>query len=139
MAYSYFGEKDQVPEKSEVENILRTSAALWERIISHISEKFGPIKEEWVYSGKKWGYSLRLKSKKRAIVYLTPKEGYFVAGYAFGKKAVEEIMGGNFPEDLKTEVEQSPQYAEGRGVRLEVRSSEDAENIVKLAEIKMAH
>lgn len=44
---------------------------------------------DWGFSGKKWGWGLRLKQKKRAVVYLTPTNGHFWAGFALGQKAVD--------------------------------------------------
>jgi hypothetical protein len=36
-------------------------------------------------------------------------------------------------------IDKAPKYAEGRGVRLEVRTSKDVDSIKKLAVIKMAN
>jgi hypothetical protein len=36
-------------------------------------------------------------------------------------------------------IERAPRYAEGRGVRLDVRTRKDIENVTALAAIKMAN
>ncbi len=86
---------------------------------------------------RKWGWSLRLKQKKRAIVYLTPCAKYFLAGFALGEKAVQAAQESALPDSVLEVIENAPKYPEGRGVRLEVRTKKDCEAVKLLAGIKM--
>jgi len=43
------------------------------------------------------------------------------------------------PTPVLAVIESAKKYAEGRGVRLEVRNARDVQNIEKLAQIKMAN
>jgi len=81
---------------------------------------------------------LRLKHKKRAVLYMTPCEGYFLASFALGEKAVQAAHDSNLPASVVQLIDGAKKYAEGRGVRLKVTSTRDVRYIEKLAIIKMS-
>lgn len=70
---------------------------------------------------------------------MTPREGYFMASFALGEKAVKAAHESDLPISVLKVIDSAKKYAEGRGVRLEVRSAEDVRNVEKLAVIKMAN
>ena len=39
---------------------------------SHISSEYGPVTEQWNFSGKNYGWGFRLKHKDRIVLYMTP-------------------------------------------------------------------
>ena len=80
--------------------ILGRSQAAGHALVEGIRVDHPPISEEWRYAGAKWGWSLRLKHKKRAVLYLTPAEGFFYAGLALGQKAVDAAHQSGLPSDL---------------------------------------
>ncbi len=41
------------------------------------------------------------------------------------------------PEAIKVELKNARKYAEGRGLRIDIKSAKDVENIRKLVEIKV--
>jgi hypothetical protein len=67
---------------------------------------------------------------------MTPCRGYFLASFALGEKAAHET---DLPVSVLETIDSAKKYAEGRGVRVEVRSAEDVRNVEKLAIIKMAN
>jgi len=93
----------------------------------------------WGYSGKKWGWSLRLKQKARTVLYMTPRRGHFVVGFALGQKAVDAAQESDLPQSTLDMIDDSQEYAEGRAVRLEVRTGDDLLNVARIATIKMAN
>ena len=92
-----------------------------------------------MFSGEKWGWSLQLKRKKRTILYMTPCKKHFLAGFALGEKAVKAAHESDLPGSVLTLIDSARKYAEGRGVRIEVRTKKDLESTQKLAAIKMAN
>ena len=80
----------------------------------------------------------RLKHNKRTIVYMTPCRRFFLAGFALGEKAVKAARESTVPAPILAAIEAAPKYAEGRGVRIEVRNKKTLEGVVRLALIKMA-
>lgn len=139
MAASIFMDKLQAPEAGGLTGALGGTACLWDDLKRRMASQYAPLAEEWVYSGKNHGWSLRLKQKKRAIVYMTPCQGYFRVAFALGEKAVQAAHQGGLPEPLLALIDNSPRYPEGRGVRMEVRSAEDVGLVEKLAAVKMAN
>ena len=104
-----------------------------------IASRFTPLSIEWGFASKKTGWGLRLKREKRTILYMTPREGYFMASFALGEKAVKAAHETDLPVSVLEVIDAAKKYAEGRGVRLEVRSAEDVCNVEKLAVVKMAN
>ncbi|MDH3814140.1 MAG: DUF3788 domain-containing protein [Acidobacteriota bacterium] len=139
MALSAFDDKAREPTDSDVLKELADVSHLWVDLKNLVASQFDPLVADWVFSGKKWGWSLRLKHKKRAVLYMTPSTGFFYAGFALGEKAVAAANTSDLPRSLLEIINGSQKYAEGRGVRLEVWSASDLENVIKLAAIKMAN
>lgn len=139
MAFSVFDDPSREPRQSELAGVLGQSARLWDLLISNLKSGFDPLSEDWVFSGKKWGWALRLKHKKRAVLYLTPSHGFFSAGFALGRKAAEAAHASDLPLSVLNEIDSSQTFAEGRGVRLEVRNDSDVRSVIQLAAIKMAN
>lgn len=139
MAISIFDDKAHQPDESDLQQVLGKTYKLWCVLRDHVLEKYAPITPEWGYAGKSTGWGLRLKGEKRAVLYLTPCQGYFLASFALGEKAVAAAHSANLPVPVLKTIDSAPKYAEGRGVRLEVRSVKDADSIKKLAAIKMAN
>ncbi len=137
MALSAFDDKSREPQRGELTDVLGDAARLWDELISNVRSRFDPLTEEWGFSGKKWGWALRLKHKKRAVLYLTPSEEFFLAGFALGQKAVDAAHESDLPRTVLDIIDNSQRFAEGRGVRLEVRSESDVRVVSQLADIKM--
>jgi hypothetical protein len=139
MAQPIFGDKSHQPHEDELIDVLGEAAALWSALKEQVSAQCVQFSEEWVYSGKPYGWSLRLKEKKRAIIYLTPWKGYFRVAFAFGEKAALAAHQSELPPSVLEIIDNAPKYAEGRAIRLEVRSDADVQIAAKLAAIKLAN
>ncbi|MHC4134833.1 MAG: DUF3788 domain-containing protein [Planctomycetota bacterium] len=139
MALSVFDDKSVPPRKAELAKMLGRTSTHWDALRTRLAGEFEPLSEEWSFGGKKWGWTLRLKHKKRAIVYMTPCRRFFLAGFALGEKAVKAARECAVPAPMLAAIDAAPRYAEGRGLRLEIRNKKDLEGIVRLAMIKMAH
>jgi hypothetical protein len=139
MAFSVFVEKSSKPGDDELAKVLGRASALWIELKKLIAQQHDPVAEEWVYSGKNYGWSLRLKQKKRAVMYMTPGERFFRVAYAFGEKAVQAALQSDLPASVLDLINSAPKYPEGRGIRMEVKTKEDVRMALKLAEIKMAN
>lgn len=138
MALSAFDDKSQPPETRELKRILGKSAALWNQLVAYVCDGYGPLKDEWNFSGAKYGWSLRLKRKDRAILYLTPQAGQFQVGVALGEKAVRAAHERGLPDAVLSLLDRAPKYAEGRGIRLPVSGRAELRIAQHLADAKMA-
>ena len=138
MALSALDDKSQLPTEAALGAVLGSAREHWGALQDALASEYPPLTETWGYSGKKWGWSLALKQKKRTIVYLTPCESFFYAGFALGEKAVAVARQGGLPPAVLAIIDSAPKYAEGRGVRLEVRNAEDVGHVLAIAAAKMS-
>ena len=139
MALSALDDKSKKPDDGMLAEVLGKSKGLWDAILTHLAEQFPGVQNEWGFAGVKYGWSLRPKHKKRTILYLTPQRGLFLVSFALSEKAVAAAEESALPEDVLDAIRSARQYAEGRGVRIEVRQCRDVDTIKTLIEIKMTH
>lgn len=71
------------------------------------------------------------------MFFFVPLKGSFQVSFVFGDKAVAAVEKSGLPKGLITELKNARKYAEGRGLRIDVRNSADLEHIKKLVEIKV--
>jgi hypothetical protein len=139
MALSALDDKAREPSDTDVAEVLGAASPMWTDLKALMASQFDPLAEDWTFSGKKWGWSLRLKHKKRAVLYMTPSSGFFYVGFALGEKAVAAAHKSDLSQRLLETIDNSQKYAEGRAVRLEVRSATDLDNVINVAAVKMAN
>jgi len=138
MALSAFDDKAKQPQPDELEEMLGRTTAHWDDLREYLADAFPPLDETWNFAGAKWGWSLRLKQKRRTVLYLTPRRKHFLVGFALGEKAVKTAHESRLPKSILRVIDEAPRYAEGRGVRIEIRNKGDREAVKLVAKIKMA-
>ncbi len=134
---SIFLEKEVIPSEVELAEKLGSAYKLWLDIYDFVLDKYPNGVPDWNFPGKKYGWSCRIKDKKRAIIYFLPRESYFKAAFVFGDKATNEIMESDISELIKSELQSARKYAEGRGIRIDVKNESVISDIKKLVEIKL--
>ena len=134
-----FTEKGLIPTDQDLIVNLGTTYALWHQIQEIVLDLYPKGLQEWNYPGKKYGYSYRIKDKKRAILYFLPRKNYFKVAFVFGQKATDLIMESDISLEIKNELIKARKYAEGRGIRIEVKNALNITDIKKLIEIKLAN
>jgi hypothetical protein len=139
MALSALNDKSKVPDDGMLADVLGKSKGLWDSILSHLAEQYPGVQSEWGFAGAKYGWSLRPKYKKRTILYLIPGQDRFTVSFALGGKAVAAAEESTLPTPILDAIRGARQYAEGRGVWVEVKRRTDVEAIKTLIEIKMTH
>jgi hypothetical protein len=123
------------PTDDELSTELGAARALWDELLTKLAL---PI-QEWNSYSPKAGWSLKLKLKKRTIVYLAPCHGSFRVAFVLGDKAVEAARQLKLPKAVLKIIDEAPRYPEGTGVRLEIAARKDLAAVKKLAEVKLAN
>lgn len=136
---SIFQDKTIVPTDRDLAGRLGSTFNLWIQIKDFVFEKYPKAVAEWNYSGIKYGWNFRIKDKKRAIIYFLPRDNYFKVAFVFGQKATDFILESDISPEIKNDLEQATKYAEGRGIRIEVKDNQILANIEKLIVIKLAN
>jgi len=130
--------KAALPTEEELASALGPAAVDWQELVDWFAEQ-KVVDQEWKSSGKKYGWYLRLKVKKRNIIYFAPCKGCFRVAFIFGDKAVAAARQSDLAESALKLLNEAPRYPEGTGLRLMVESSSDLVEIRKLALIKLAN
>jgi hypothetical protein len=133
---AFAGQKTKPTEKS-LASVLGPSLPLWKNLVAELKSDLKTDIAEWHTGSVKLGWSLRLQLKKRNIVYLGPRDGWFVAAFALGDRAVAAALASEIPVEVRTNLAGSKRYAEGTAVRIEVRTQQDAGVVKQLAKIKV--
>ena len=134
-----FTGKTAHPTTAELTATLGGTMELWDELVSWLATEHGIVDQEWAFSGAKYGWALRLKLKKRAILYLRPCDGCFRASLVLGDRAVKSARESSLSKALQKAIDEAPRYPEGTGVRILVKRSADLAAVRKLAAIKLAN
>jgi hypothetical protein len=135
---AFIGKLEQ-PTADEVAAALGPASAYWDQLLARLAAELNLAVGEWNSYSPRAGWALRLKMKKRNIVYLGPCRGGFTVSFILGDRAVEAARHGTLPRRMVKLVEEGQRYPEGTAVRLDVTSAKDIPAIVKLAAIKLEH
>ena len=139
METSIFSNKDEEPDDFRLGGALGNLFEQWMEIRDYVLEVYPAAVEEWSFSGPKYGWSFRIKDKKRTIIYLLPRDGFFLAALVFGAKATDEARNSEISQDIMQIIESARVYAEGRGFRIEVKDGNSIKDIKKLIDIKLKY
>jgi hypothetical protein len=131
--------KSAQPTSDEVTAALGSSATVWKEFLDWLAEEKGITEQEWNSSSPKYGWALRMKLKKRNIVYLGPCDGCFRVSFILGDKAMAAARQSNLSKSVLKALDEAPHYAEGTGVRLMVHTSKDLSPIRILTVVKLAN
>ncbi|WP_341905287.1 DUF3788 domain-containing protein [Fluviicola taffensis] len=137
MDTSVFTNKTIVPEDQDLSRELNDTSVLWHAIRNHVHGLYPDAMDEWHYSGVKYGWSFRIKDKKRVIVYLLPREGFFKTAFVFGQKATDVVMESTIAPSIKELLKSAKVYAEGRGIRIDILDSSLVDDVKQLIEVKL--
>ncbi len=133
-----FKDKEARPTDAEIAAALGPTAPLWDQFIEWMAHE-GVDGQEWKgIVVKKYGWSLRLKQKKRNIVYLGPGVGCFMVSFVLSDRALAAAKEASLPKVVANVIARAPRYPEGNGVRLVVKRAADLQAIQKIAAIKIA-
>src|SRR5208283_1824691 len=107
-----FIDKAATPTSEEIRAALGESNEVWKTLVDWLAEQ-GVAEQEWKSISPKYGWSLRLKLKKRTIVHLSPCNGCFRAAFILGDKAVAAARQSDLSKDVLKLLDAAIRYAEG--------------------------
>lgn len=131
--------KTAEPADAELTAALGPARAVWDQLISRLAADCNIVAAEWNSYSPKYGWALRLKIKKRNILYLGPHLGGFSVAFIFGERAMEAVRQSRLPRKLAESVAGGKRYPEGTSVRIDSAGARDIAGIVQLASIKLQY
>lgn len=133
---AFVGKKTR-PSPKELATELGPSNELWQLLIAEITEQCGITEQEWNSPSPKYGWSLRLKRKKRNILYLGPCHRSFRVALVLGDKAMKAAHTLQVAPAIAKIIKEAPHYPEGSAIRFEIRSAADLDAVKQLARVKV--
>jgi hypothetical protein len=137
MEEKFFTDKSKQPTEADLKKVLGVTYKFWIDLIKFVETNFGSAVTEWKYYGAKSGWLQKLFLKKRNLLFFIPYSKYFRIGLVFGDKAVDEILKSDLPKEITEEIKKTKKYAEGRGLRIDVKEKKNLEIVMKLLRIKV--
>ena len=138
MALSALDNKSVEPAAGELAKALGPSEEVWCHLIFQMEAEYGPLSEVWSFAGAKYGWSLRLKQKKRTVLYLIPQTGSFLVGIVLGDRALSLLRRDDLNSETLLLIDEAPRYGEGTGFRIPVRTVPDCTEVEIVIEAKMS-
>ncbi len=138
MEASAFRDRASAPGEAGIEAALGSAYPAWQALRSRLATDFAGIVETWAFSGQGRGWALRLGLGRRPLVFLTPLRDRFRASLALPERAMPAVLLSELPAEIVHLVKEAPTYREGRAVRLEVLTEDDASAVIALVRIRMA-
>jgi hypothetical protein len=139
VALSAFDDRSRPPRDDELAAALGTAWPAWQELHRVAATRLAPLSVEWGFTSRTTGWGQRLRHDGRIVLYLIPCEGHFLASFALGEKAVRGAHDAGLPAEVLAAIGAARRYAEGRGVRLDVRDGGGVEAVLQLAAVKLAN
>jgi len=136
MAVSIFDEKSAAPADETVAAALADANALWDALQAHVREAYPDITKEWKHYGKAAGWTCKLVSKKRNLLFFIPQNGRFRVRVVLGEKAAACAEFADLPDEIKDAIRAAVPYAEGRSVDMDISRAEQLDAVKLLLKIK---
>lgn len=133
-----FIDKTVQPAEKELKSTIGAPYKYWTDLLKHAETTLPSVTTEWKFYGVKSGWTMKLFSGKRNLLFLMPYEKFFRVGFVFGDKAVAEIEKSDLPEEFISELSSAKKYAEGRGLRIDVKDKSSIDIVKKLLTYKAA-
>ena len=135
---SIFTDQSTVPTEADLQAALGDTYAVWQDLAAFVKNAAPWSEEGWHFSGEKYGWSFRIRDKKRVLAYLLPRAGFFKLALVFGPKATEAVLASDVPDSIQAELRAAKPYAEGRGIRLSVVDGSLLPHLHTLISIKIS-
>ena len=119
MNTAYFDQKEVTPDESKLKKALGELYSAYKEVLE-LTEAYD---HEWKYYGKKFGWQLKVTSKGKALLYLTPQEKSFKIGFRVRENERDRLLNSSLPPKTKEQLATSKKYPEGYpcGSKSEVR------------------
>jgi hypothetical protein len=93
---------------------------------------------EWKRYARKAPWALKVSRGERTLFYVKPGAGSFEVTVVLGPRATEAALAGRVSPSLHASIRAARVYAEGRPVRLVVRSEADLVVVGQMVAVKLA-
>jgi hypothetical protein len=109
----------------------------WTALLSFMHNSYN-LDKRILYYGKKYGWAVQYKKKKKTIVTIFPERKSITVLLVFGKSELEKIYNKKeiFSPDLFERIENTKQYHDGKWLWLSIENDNYFDDIAELIKIK---
>lgn len=133
-----FPDREMAPTDELIALKLGRKKKLWDHVLKSLKDNHKDISWSWNYYNDGHQWLFKLVQKKKTILWgAVLATGDFRMTSYFGEKAAPEIEASSLPQKMKDESRNHPRYGKIRAITSIVESEEDAENVLKVAAIKI--
>jgi len=93
---------------------------------------------EWMFYGPKYGWKIKIFTKAKVLLYLTPKENSFTVGLAVRDEEREALLKSKLSKTAKDELKSVKRYPEGYPLRFKVARESDMKPVRLVVETLMS-
>ncbi len=136
MAVSVLDDKSQTPDSDMVAAVLADTYPVWDELTNHVKSVYPSVTEEWKHYGKAFGWTYKLLSKKRNLLFLVPLDGCFRVRFVLGEKATARAEAEDLPHEIKDAIRAATPHTEGRSIDIDISRLEQLEAVRSLLKIK---
>ena len=134
---SAFDDKAAVPDDGMVSAVLGDAASVWNELRAHVEKNYPNITGEWKHYGKAAGWTYKLISKKRNLLFFVPQTDCFRMRIILGEKGCACVENdGELPDEIRQAFRDATPYAEGRSIDIDIDRREQLEAVKRLLKIK---
>lgn len=131
--------QSEAPRESEIEQWIGKDAfKYWTLVTARIRDIYpGVFTPEWLFGGKKHGWSLRYK-KNRSFCTLIPEKNRFALLLVFGaeERAKVETIRESLSQYTRGEYDKAATYHDGKWVLFSINNDRVIEDVVRLMALK---
>lgn len=131
--------KLEKPTPTELAAALGPAIETWNQLVARLGSELGIVDQEWSSYSPKYGWHLKLKAKKRNILYLGPCDKLVRISLILGDRAVKAAHESKLSAKVISLLDKAPRYAEGTGLILLMKGASEIPAVIKLASIKLAN
>ena len=125
------------PTDADLVRALGPAKLVWDDLLADLAAKHDVTVQEWTTYSLKAGWSLRLKRRKRTIVWMAPCEGCFRVAFILGDKALMAARRSGLSARTLRALDGGERYPEGTGIRLLIKGPRDIPTVKELAVVKL--
>jgi hypothetical protein len=129
---SAFSDKSEPPDDEALSDTLGKSKKAWDDTLAHLQASVNGVDVAWKFYGSKHGWQLKATRGKKAVLYMIPHTGKFMAATALPRRALEQLDDAGLPDDLVAAIRAAKAYAEGTPARVEVSSAKQVTIVKRL-------
>ena len=113
--------KPDAPTDAELKRMLGDSFPEYQNLLKLTAS----LPYKWMFYGPKYGWKIKIFTKAKVLLYLTPKENAFTLGFAVRDNEREALLKSKLPKVTIDELTIAKRYPEGYPVRFEVKTKND--------------